>query len=212
MLRIEADREQMDARCERRVAGQRLLDRREVPIHQGTEVRQRTACVYERDGQRFAPPVRKPPLLSVLIDELRVRHRSPFRHKRRRRTRHVAFRHGRLAGLPHVLEVCLPIGHHQRGGHEVSRFTSGQLRRVFHPERHCHSRHETVNVLVLDDELLIRRIDRKHLADEGVPFGPIARRTRQKREEKPDVKSPHDFTVARLLSEVKLWRTRHAIC
>ena len=69
-----------------------------------------------------------------------------------------------------------------------------------------------MNVLVLDDELLIRRIDRKHLTDEGVPFGPIARRTRQKREKKPDVKSPHDFTVARLLSEVKLWRTRHAIC
>ena len=71
--RIEADAHELDV-PQRRLYLELVLNRHEVPVHERTERGYRAARVDERHDQRGGSERREVACLSVLIDELGVRH------------------------------------------------------------------------------------------------------------------------------------------
>ena len=155
---------------QRRIFLQRLLKRREVPIHQRAEGRQRTPRVDERhdDGRAFERGERS--LASVLIDEgrprdLLARAQQPEARRRARRRRLG----GRLLErrLPHSLdlrEMRAIREDDERRVDQIARCKIAERLCLLHFVRHRHRRHEAFDLLVLDDDEPVRGVDRLHLS------------------------------------------------
>ena len=154
---------------QRRVGLERLLNRREVAIHQRTEIRQRALRVHERDRQRRALERAERPFLAVLIDELRVGHRLAGFEELERRTTSTAwsvagFSSGASPTFFTVAEVRARSIDDERGVDQIARRDAVQQLRILHLVRHRHRRHEAFDLFVLDGGLLMIGRDREHLA------------------------------------------------
>ena len=141
----------------------------ELAIQQRAEVRQRTARVYERDGQRR---VRAIPTGAARFHPGRrgarpapagpeATRRSPTGMRRRLGQRRVT----RDIDPRQIPERVLDD---ERRSNQVPRRLARHHARLLHLERHRHARHEAFDVAVFDRDLLTRGIDGDDLADNFV--------------------------------------------
>jgi hypothetical protein len=86
----------------------------------------------------------------------------------------------------------------ERGGDQISRLFALQQRRVLHPVRHRHGRHESRNVLVVDHHFLPLGTDADDLAADLVTARlglAAARRHRQRSKEHDSACTSHALTL-----------------
>ncbi len=172
---IEADGEEVHPLPQPGIAGDGALQLTETPIHQRAEVRQRTSCVHECDGERLASPVGQLVRRPGLVLQRVVRNLIPRLHDIHGFHGAGAGGHLRVPGLLEVRDVHVAALQHERCGDEVSRREAVEDGRFPDKIRHRHRRHEAGDVVVLERDFATTvgaRLgpDRENLSAQGVPF------------------------------------------
>jgi hypothetical protein len=153
--------------AQNRVREYLALDCAEVSIHRGTEVRQWTARVYECDGYHPPTPVTERVRSSRLVDQPNIWNQlSRLEDLDARKRRGLGKL--RVTGPLDRGYQGIRIFDDEPGFDQVAHGAPLEEVLIEHLERHRHAGHEPADVLMLDRDLLTRRVDGENLTPQLV--------------------------------------------